>query len=83
MKKIPKTHFKLFAAFLTVIGYKAKMNGDGSMCCINPRMKKERRQIVLWASGKMNKACQILWQDYLNHWLAIGKEFISELRKVA
>ncbi len=32
-------------------------------------------------NGKMNKACQILWNDYLNHWLVIGKEFIEELKK--
>ena len=51
------------------------------MVCINPKMCKERRQIVLWQKGKMNKACQILWNDYLNHWLVIGKEFIEELKK--
>ena len=82
MKKIPKSHFELFAIFLSAIGYTGKMNGDGSMVCINAKMPKERRQIVIWQNGKMNEACQILWKDYLNHWLAIGKEFIDELRKV-
>ena len=81
MKRIPKSHFTLFTVFITVLGYKAKQNSDGSMVCINPKMCKERRQIVLWINGKMNKACQILWNDYLNHWLVIGKEFIEELKK--
>ena len=81
MKRIPKSHFTLFTVFITVLGYKAKQNSDGSMVCINPKMCKERRQIVLWINGKMNKACQILCNDYLNHWLVIGKEFIEELKK--
>ena len=81
MKRIPKSHFTLFTVFITVLGYKAKQNSDGSMVCINPKMCKERRQIVFWINGKMNKACQILWNDYLNHWLVIGKEFIEELKK--
>ena len=81
MKKIPKSHITLFTVFITVLGYKAKQNSDGSMVCINPKMCKERRQIVLWQNGKMNKACQILWNDYLNHWLVIGREFIEELKK--
>ena len=81
MKRIPKSHFTLFTVFITVLGYKAKQNSDGSMVCINPKMCKEHRQIVLWINGKMNKAYQILWNDYLNHWLVIGKEFIEELKK--
>ena len=41
--------------FLTVLGYKAKQNSDGSILCINPKMPKERRQIVIWHDGKMNQ----------------------------
>ena len=44
-------------------------------------MPKERRQIVIWRNGKMNKACELLWLDFLNHWLIIGKEFIDALNK--
>ena len=43
-------------------------------------MPKERRQIVLWKDGQMNKNCQLLWLDFCSNWLAIGKEFIEELR---
>ena len=65
--------------FLAAIGFKAKMSVDGSITCINPKMPKERRQIVLWQDGKMNKACQLLWLDFLAHWLEIGKQFIEVL----
>ena len=51
MKKIPKNLQDVFFMFLSVIGYKAKMN----------------------------KSCQLLWFDFLNHWLLIGKEFIEKL----
>ena len=67
--------------FLTVLGFKSKQNSDGSVLCINPKMPKERRQIVIWLNGNMNKACQLLWIDFLNHWLLIGKEFIDALNK--
>ena len=81
MNRIPKSHFAVFTMFLTVLGYKAKQNSDGSILCINPKMPKERRQIVIWHDGKMNKACRLLWLDFLNHWLIIGKKFIEELKK--
>ena len=81
MNRIPKSHFAVFTMFLTVLGYKAKQNSDGSILCINPKMPKERRQIVIWHDGKMNKACRLLWLDFLNHWLIIGKEFIDALNK--
>lgn len=81
MKKIPKSHFNVFTMFLTVLGYKSKPNSDGSVLCISPKMPKERRQIVIWRDGKMNKACELLWFDFLNHWLIIGKEFIDALNK--
>lgn len=81
MKSIPQKHQEQFKMFLAVIGFSAKMNADGSMTCINPKMPKDRRQLVLWQNGKMNKACQILWLDFLNHWLAIGKQFIEALNK--
>ena len=81
MKKVPKQHFDEFMMFLSVIGYKAKMNSDGSMTCINPKMEKGRRQLVLWRDGRMNKVCRLLWLDFLNHWLAIGKEFIEKLNE--
>ena len=81
MKTLPKKHQDQFMMFLTVIGFNARMNNDGSFTCINPRMPKERRQLVLWQNGKMNKACQLLWWDFLNHWLAIGKQFIEALNK--
>ena len=83
MKKIPKRVLEPFMMFLTVIGYKAKMNPDLSMTCINPKMPKGRRQIVFWQDGRMNKSCQLLWFDFLNHWLLIGKEFIEELNKAS
>ena len=67
--------------FLTVLGYKAKQNSDGSILCINPKMPKERRQIVIWHDGKMTKECRLLWLDFLHHWLIIGKECIEELKK--
>lgn len=81
MKSIPQKHQEQFKMFLAVIGFSAKMNADGSMTCINPKMPKDRRQLVLWQNGKMNKACQILWLDFLNHWLTIGKQFIDALNK--
>lgn len=81
MKRIPKPHFAVFTMFLTVLGYKSKPNSDGSVLCICPKMPKERRQIVIWRNGKMNKACELLWLDFLNHWLIIGKEFIDALNK--
>ena len=81
MNRIPKSHFAVFTMFLTVLGYKAKQNSDGSILCISPKMPKERRQIVIWHDGKMNKACRLLWLDFLNHWLIIGKEFINALNK--
>lgn len=80
MKKIPKRVLEPFMIFLTVIGYKARMNHDSSMTCINVKMPKERRQIVLWKDGQMNKNCKLLWLDFCSNWLAIGKEFIEELR---
>lgn len=80
MKRIPLNMQDAFLIFLSIIGYKAKMNGDGSMICINVKAKKERRQIVIWRDGKMNKTCQLVWVDFLNHWLAIGKEFIEKLK---
>lgn len=52
---------------------------DTSLTCINPKMPKGRRQIVFWQDGRMNKSCQLLWFDFLNHWLLIGKEFIEKL----
>ena len=61
MKKVPKRHMDQFTMFLSVVGFTAKTNADGSITCINPKMPKERRQIVLWQNGKMNKACQLLW----------------------
>ena len=67
--------------FLTVLGYKSKQNSDGSILCISPKTPKERRQIMFWLDGKMNKACRLLWLDFLNHWLIIGKEFIDALNK--
>ena len=79
MKKIPKNLQDAFFMFLSVIGYKAKMNSDLSMTCINPKMPKGRRQIVIWRDGKINKASQLVWFDFLNHWLMIGKEFIEKL----
>ncbi|WP_336956752.1 hypothetical protein [Acinetobacter johnsonii] len=81
MKKIPKRHMNQFTMFLAVVGFNAKTNADGSITCINPKMPKERRQIVLWQNGKMNKACQLLWWDFLNHWLLFGKQFIESLNK--
>jgi hypothetical protein len=81
VKSIPQKHQEQFKMFLAVIGFSAKMNADGSMTCINPKMPKDRRQLVLWKNGKMNKACQILWLDFLNHWLTIGKQFIDALNK--
>ncbi|ENU40003.1 hypothetical protein [Acinetobacter johnsonii] len=81
MKKVPKRHMDQFTMFLSVVGFTAKTNADGSITCINPKMPKERRQIVLWQNGKMNKACQLLWWDFLNHWLLIGKQFIEALNK--
>lgn len=81
MKKIPKNLQDAFFIFLSVIGYQAKMNPDNSMVCINPRAPKERRQIVIWRDGKMNKACQLVWTDFLNHWLVIGEEFIKALKE--
>lgn len=81
MKKIPKNLQDEFFTFLSVIGYQAKMNSDSSMVCINPRAPKERRQIVIWRDGKMNKACQLVWTDFLNHWLVIGREFIEALKE--
>ena len=81
MNRIPKSHFAVFTMFLTVLGYKSKQNSDGSILCISPKMPKERRQIVIWHDGKMNKACRLLWLDFLNHWLIIGKEFINALNK--
>lgn len=83
MKKIPKRVLEPFMMFLTVIGYKAKMNPDLSMTCINVKMPKQRRQIVLWQDGQMNKNCQLLWLDFCSNWLAIGKEFIEELNKAS
>jgi len=56
MKKVPKKHMDQFTMFLSVVGFTAKTNADGSITCINPKMPKERRQIVLWQNGKMNKA---------------------------
>ena len=79
MKKVPKSHMDLFTMFLTVIGFKAKMNADGSLICLNPRMPKGRRQLVLWRYGKMNKSCRLLWLDFMNHWLVLGKKFIESL----
>ena len=81
MNRIPKSHFAVFTMFLTVLGYKAKQNSDGSILCISPKMPKERRGIVIWHDGKMNEACRLLWLDFLNHWLIIGKEFIDALNK--
>ena len=81
MKKVPKKHMDQFTMFLSVIGFVAKTNADGSITCINPKMPKDRRQIVLWQNGKMNKACQLLWWDFLNHCLVIGKQFIEALNK--
>ena len=81
MKKVPKKHMDQFTMFLSVIGFVAKTNADGSITCINPKMPKERRQIALWQNGKMNKTCQLLWWDFLNHWLLIGKQFIEALNK--
>ena len=81
MNKVPKRHMDQFTMFLSVVGFTAKTNADGSITCINPKMPKERRQIVLWQNGKMNKACQLLWWDFLNHWLLIGKQFIEALNK--
>ena len=80
-EKVPKRHMDQFTMFLSVVGFTAKTNADGSITCINPKMPKERRQIVLWQNGKMNKACQLLWWDFLNHWLLIGKQFIEALNK--
>jgi hypothetical protein len=60
MKTIPKNLQDAFFIFLSVIGYQANMNPDNSMVCINPRAPKERRQIVIWRDGKMNKACQLV-----------------------
>ena len=48
MKKVPKKHMDQFTMFLSVVGFVAKTNADGSITCINPKMPKERRQIVLW-----------------------------------
>lgn len=81
MKTIPKNLQDAFFIFLSVIGYQAKMNSDNSMVCINPRAPKERRQIVIWRDGKMNKSCQLVWTDFLNHWLLIGREFIEALKE--
>ena len=81
MKRIPKSHFAVFTMFLTVLGYKSKPNSDGSVLRISQKMPKERRQIVIWRDGKMDKACELLWFDFLNHWLIIGKEFIDALNK--
>ena len=81
MKKVPKRHMDQFTMFLSVVVFTAKTNADGSITCINPKMPKERRQIVFWQNGKMNKACQLLWWDFLNHWLLIGKQFIEALNK--
>lgn len=81
MKTIPKNLQDAFFIFLSVIGYQAKMNPDNSMVCINPRAPKERRQIVIWRDGKMNKSCQLVWTDFLNHWLVIGEEFIKALKE--
>lgn len=58
-----------FTMFLSVVGFTAKTNADGSITCINPKMP------------KMNKTCQLLWWDFLNHWLLIGKQFIEALNK--
>ena len=79
MKKIPKNLHDAFLMFLTVIGFKAKMNPDTPLTCINPKMPKGRRQIVFWQDGRMNKSCQLVWFEFLNHWLLIGKEFIEKL----
>ena len=46
-------------------------------------MPKGRRQIVIWRDGKINKASQLVWFDFLNHWLIIGKEFIEKLSEKA
>ena len=81
MKKVPKKHFDEFLMFLSVTGYKAKAQPDSSMLCINPKMPKDRKQLVIWQDGRMNKVCQLLWLDFLNHWLVIGKEFIEKLNE--
>ena len=37
MKKVPKRHMDQFTMFLSVVGFTAKTNADGSITCINPK----------------------------------------------
>ena len=52
MKKVPKRHMDQFTMFLSVVGFTAKTNADGSITCINPKMPKDRRQNHWLVIGK-------------------------------
>lgn len=63
MKKIPKRVLEPFMMFLTVIGYKAKMNSDLSMAA----------SIGLWALPQKNWVCNEYSLNQRENWQGHGK----------
>lgn len=71
----PPTCIQLaFSRWLRQSGYRAKRN-NLSIEFIRPKSQK----LELQSSGRMNKAMQQKWIQFLNQWLDSGKSFIDEL----
>lgn len=71
----PPTGIQLaFSRWLRQSGYRVKRN-NLSIEFIRPKSQK----LELESSGRMNKAMQQKWIQFLNLWLDCGKCFIDEL----